>query len=1209
MTSIEKNDPLEGTSTENQHEGVWMAMDETIKAEDELLTKVLREPFEYNTPTLSSPQVENESQSSHYHPQFNEKDYLKRKKSKKGPKKKKHEDSTKPLEKPKTIPAKEDHTPAIPEVQEEKRERNIVDQTISVLPEIGEDEILATPPKQGWLSQLADASTETVTPAAIDTAPVVETPKDAKVKHRQKQEQGDATPTKSGRHHKHHHRRRHKSELQERRRPGVATIKENDKGSIPESTADGTALDTKDVEDMKFHRFEDLKGMHRRPVRLRRSGMTTHFSNQDLSASLRSLVSHIKPAPRKKTYDHRPHENFVELEELTTVGEDTEWKERARWIKFEEDVEESKRWGKPHIPSLSFHSLLELRRGLETGAVLLDLEQFDLSSIAEAVIEEMVITDQLPRAHSSKVLSALLSKHRHQHQMQRGLRRQSSSTNLAAFFGVEPKGTPLKPNETDGSTVREVSPAQEAKENVPLEPARPRTTSDASSQTPFSTLDYLDKTENRVGVSFAPEPTVSDDVENTTSDIRGRIPSDAEATAVMVGTMEELEKPAMAFVRLAKGCRLGNLTEVPLPVRFIFVMLGPPRDDDQYHEIGRSIATLMSDEIFHSLAYRAEQKEDILSAINQFLSDSIVLAPGDWDERVLLPILEGHSREVMKRRRKAAAAQRIPGKDDDPLLRTGRLFGGLVRDVQRKYPHYKSDFVDAFKNFKCLVTFIFVYFATIAPCVTYGGLLSKKTDGLIGLSESILATAIGGIFFGFCSGQPLMIVGVTGPVLVFEETIYYFCSENGLDYLALRFWIGLWIVVICTLVVAFEGCFLVKYFTRFTEEIFACLISFIFVYEALKFIYETFDDHPLTRTHKWHNQNINTTNDSDPTKSSEPRNEPNTALLTTILLFGTVLLTVQLRKFRHSHFFGKKGRRTVSDFGMAISIFAMSLLDYSIKDVYTQKMPELSSFKPTLPEKRGWFVAPAGIHVGWMFAAVIPAVFVSILLFMETELTGIVLNKKENNLRKGAGYNLDLLVVGLVCGLCSLMGLPWICAAPVRSVSHKNALTVMSTTHAPGERAYVVKVIEQRVTNIFIHIFIGLSVLMAPALEVIPIAVLFGVFVYLGTISLSGNQFVIRVVMFFMPPKHYPDFAFVRKVGGRKIHLFTLVQVLALCVLVATKMTIIAPLFPLFVIFLVPIRKQLYRFFDEKELTALDNEESVLYEDDLDEYNMIHVPI
>lgn len=70
------------------------------------------------------------------------------------------------------------------------------------------------------------------------------------------------------------------------------------------------------------------------------------------------------------------------------------------------------------------------------------------------------------------------------------------------------------------------------------------------------------------------------------------------------------------------------------------------------------------------------------------------------------------------------------------------------------------------------MAFIFVYFAAIASCITYGGLLSKKTDGWLGLSESILATALGGILFGLFSGQPLMIVGVTGPVLVFEQTVY-----------------------------------------------------------------------------------------------------------------------------------------------------------------------------------------------------------------------------------------------------------------------------------------------------------------------------------------------------------------------------------------------------------------------------------------------------
>lgn len=62
----------------------------------------------------------------------------------------------------------------------------------------------------------------------------------------------------------------------------------------------------------------------------------------------------------------------MELNELI-VEKDQEmrWKERARWIKFEEDVEEeTDRWGKPHVASLSFRSLLELRRTITNGRKL-----------------------------------------------------------------------------------------------------------------------------------------------------------------------------------------------------------------------------------------------------------------------------------------------------------------------------------------------------------------------------------------------------------------------------------------------------------------------------------------------------------------------------------------------------------------------------------------------------------------------------------------------------------------------------------------------------------------------------------------------------------------------------------------------------------------------------------------------------------------------
>lgn len=64
-----------------------------------------------------------------------------------------------------------------------------------------------------------------------------------------------------------------------------------------------------------------------------------------------------------------------------------------------------------------------------------------------------------------------------------------------------------------------------------------------------------------------------------------------------LGSLEYLEQPTLAFVRLAAGVDLENVVALPIPVRFLFVLLGPTREDFDYHEIGRSISTLMSDEV------------------------------------------------------------------------------------------------------------------------------------------------------------------------------------------------------------------------------------------------------------------------------------------------------------------------------------------------------------------------------------------------------------------------------------------------------------------------------------------------------------------------------------------------------------------------------------------------------------------------------------
>lgn len=61
---------------------------------------------------------------------------------------------------------------------------------------------------------------------------------------------------------------------------------------------------------------------------------------------------------------------------------------------------------------------------------------------------------------------------------------------------------------------------------------------------------------------------------------------------------------------------------------------------------------------------------------------------------------------------------------DDPLGRTGRPFGGLVKDVKRKAPFYLSDLKDGL-NFQVLAAFVFIYFACLSPAITFGGLLGE----------------------------------------------------------------------------------------------------------------------------------------------------------------------------------------------------------------------------------------------------------------------------------------------------------------------------------------------------------------------------------------------------------------------------------------------------------------------------------------------------
>jgi len=154
-----------------------------------------------------------------------------------------------------------------------------------------------------------------------------------------------------------------------------------------------------------------------------------------------------------------------------------------------------------------------------------------------------------------------------------------------------------------------------------------------------------------------------------------RIPAGAEAIVVLVGAVDFLDQPTIAFVRLAEGVFMPSLTEVTIPVRFMFTLLGPRNADLDYHEIGRSISTLMANTSFHKVAYKANERRELLSAINEFLDDSIVLPPGDWERQALLPFdeLKAKSEAIRKRKAKALEEKSKP-EQSEAAVKKGNFF-------------------------------------------------------------------------------------------------------------------------------------------------------------------------------------------------------------------------------------------------------------------------------------------------------------------------------------------------------------------------------------------------------------------------------------------------------------------------------------------------------------------------------------------------------
>ncbi len=414
-----------------------------------------------------------------------------------------------------------------------------------------------------------------------------------------------------------------------------------------------------------------------------------------------------------------------------------------------------------------------------------------------------------------------------------------------------------------------------------------------------------------------------------------------------------------------------------------------------------------------------------------------------------------------------------------------------------------------------------------------------------------------GFIYALFSAQPLTIIGSTGPVLAFVATLVQLANKANLPFLPLYAWTGIWTSGILFLSSITSASNFVKYLTRFTDEIFSVLISTIFVVEAASDIGGTFMSPASTLTK---------------------------ALLTLVIATVTYSTATVLKGLRNTVYFNKTIRNNVSNFAPTIGVVLGSLLARKARLVHGAAaiLPSLTiptQFQPT--SGRPWLVPLMDLPVWARWGAVLPALMATVLLYLDQNITVRLVNNPSYKMQKGRrkgnvldGMHADMLVISILTFLTSLVGFPWLVAATVRSISHVRALSKFD------KDGKIQETVEQRVTGMSIHALIGSCVIFSKPrslLTQVPLPVLMGLFMYLGTSALPGNEMYERITGLFK------EKALAKKekwssIPSRIVNSYTILQVACLASMFWVKSSPIGVLFPVVIAMLAPLRFGLEKF-------------------------------
>ncbi|MEJ1278766.1 solute carrier family 4 sodium bicarbonate transporter-like member 11 [Cricetulus griseus] len=654
---------------------------------------------------------------------------------------------------------------------------------------------------------------------------------------------------------------------------------------------------------------------------------------------------------------------------------------------------------------------------------------------------------------------------------------------------------------------------------------------------------------------------LSDTIQGVTATVRGV--QYQQSWLCIICTLKALQKRHVCISRLV---RPQNWGENSCEVRFVILVLAPPKmkSTKTAMEVARTFATMFSDITFRQKLLKTRTEEEFKEALvhqRQLLT-------------MMLPRAKGNSMSSLH-------THKHP---QPPKFKDFFPFGkGIWVDIMHRFPVYPLDFTDGIIGKgktvgKYVTTTLFLYFACLLPTIAFGSLNDENTNGAI--------------------------------------VIRVICDDYNLDFNSFYAWTGLWNSFFLALYAFFNLSLLMNLFKRSTEEIIAFFISITFVLDAVKGMVKIFSKY--YHGHHYHTRrtsslasllsigrNSNTSlhtalntsfmeSSIEMATASSPSSTHSgqaTAVLSLLIMLGTLWLGYTLYQFKKSPYLHPCVREILSDCALPIAVLTFSLIgSYGFQEIEMSKFrynPSESLFE--MAQIRSLSIKAIGSTMGLGF-------LLSLLFFIEQNLVAALVNAPENRLVKGTAYHWDLLLLAIINTGLSLFGLPWIHAAYPHSPLHVRALALVEERVENGHiYETIVNVKETRLTALGASVLVGLSLLLLPCpLQWIPKPVLYGLFLYIALTSLDGNQLFSRVALLLKEQTSYPPTHYIRRVPQRKIHYFTglqILQLLLLCAFGMSSLPYMKMVFPLIMIAMIPIRYNLLpRIIEAKYLDVMDAE-------------------